>query len=60
MRIVAFVCVLLVAGITRPMAGQSRIGVELMNSYYRGTAVDTSGNPHARPGSALMYTLHRA
>ncbi|HXO84327.1 MAG TPA: hypothetical protein VN803_02255, partial [Gemmatimonadales bacterium] len=58
MRSVAFVSVLVIAVITsRPAAGQSRIGLELMNSYYRGSAVDTSGNPHVRPGNALMPTL---
>lgn len=41
-----------------PLAGQWHIGLELMNTYYRGTAVDTSGNPHARPGNAAMPTLH--
>jgi len=41
-----------------PLAGQWRIGLELMNTYYRGSAVDTSGNPHARPGNAAMPTLH--
>ena len=59
MRSVAFVSVLLIAAISsRPAAGQWRIGLELMSSYYRGTAVDTSGNPHARPGNAVMPTLH--
>ena len=59
MRSVGFVCVLVIGVISaRPAAGQWRIGLELMNSYYRGSAVDTSGNPHARPGNALMYTLH--
>ncbi len=36
-----------------PALAQWRIGTELMNSYYHGTAVDTSGNPHARPGDGL-------
>jgi len=59
MRSVAFVSVLVIAGIgTRPAAGQWRLGLELMNTYYGGSAVDTSGNPHARPGNALMPTLH--
>lgn len=59
MRSVAFVSVLLIAGISSsPAAGQWRLGLELMNSYYRGSAVDTSGNPHVRPGNALMPTLH--
>ena len=59
MRIVGFVSVLVIAGISsRPAAGQWRIGLELMNTYYRGSAVDTSGNPHVRPGNALMPTLH--
>jgi hypothetical protein len=58
MRSVGFVCVLVIAVISsRPAAGQWRIGLELMNSYYRGSAVDTSGNPHARPGNGLMPTL---
>ncbi len=38
---------------TTPAVSQWRIGIELTNSYYRGSAVDTSGNPHARPGDAL-------
>ena len=59
MRSVGFVSVLGMAVISaRPAAAQWHIGLELMNSYYRGSAVDTSGNPHARPGNALMYTLH--
>lgn len=57
MRLLVFV--LMIAGLSsRPAAGQWRIGLELMNSYYRGSAVDTSGNPHVRPGDALMPTLH--
>ena len=59
MRSVGIVSVLAIALISsRPAAGQWRIGLELMNSYYRGSAVDTSGTPHARPGNALMPTLH--
>jgi len=59
MRIVGCVSVLVIAGISsHPAAGQWRIGLELMNTYYRGSAVDTSGNPHVRPGNALMPTLH--
>jgi len=46
-----------VAVATTPVAAQWRIGMELMNSYYRGSAVDTSGNPHARPGDALTAGL---
>ena len=58
MRVIAFVSVLVMVGVgSRSAAGQWRIGLELVSSYYRGSAVDTSGNPHARPGNALMPTL---
>ncbi|MGH8623362.1 MAG: hypothetical protein ACRET3_14605 [Burkholderiales bacterium] len=33
------------------------MGLELTSSYFRGSAVDTSGNPHARPGNTLLATL---
>lgn len=58
MRLIAFVSGLGLVTIAPPAVAQWRIGVELMNPYYRGTAVDTSGNPHARPGNALIATLH--
>ena len=59
MRSVAFVAVLMVAGVcSRPAAAQWRLGLELLSSYYGGSAVYTSGNPHARPGNAVMPTLH--
>jgi len=58
MRVIAFVSVLVMVGVgSRSAASQWRIGLELVNSYYGGSAVDTSGNPHARPGNALMPTL---
>lgn len=58
MRVTVFVAVLVMLGTgSRAAEGQWRIGLELMNSYYKGSAVDTSGNPHARPGNALMPTL---
>jgi len=58
MRFTAFVTLLFMIGVgSRSAAAQWRIGLELVNTYYRGGAVDTSGNPHARPGNALMPTL---
>ena len=57
MRTIAFLSILACMN-SGPAAAQWRIGLELMNTYYRGSAVDTSGNPHARPGNALMPTLH--
>ena len=58
MRLTVFVPVLFMVGVgSRSAAAQWRIGLELVNTYYRGSAVDTSGNPHARPGDALMPTL---
>ena len=58
MRMVVFGSVLVLIGVARPLASQWRLGLELMNTYYRGTAVDTSGNPHARPGNAAMPAIH--
>lgn len=40
-----------------PVIAQWRVGMELLNTSYRGSAVDTSGNPHARPGDALTAGL---
>ena len=57
MRTIAFLSILACMS-SGPAVGQWRIGLELMNTYYRGSAVDTSGNPHARPGNAAMPTLH--
>src|SRR5262245_63647029 len=58
MRVVGFGFLLAMMGVARAAASQWRIGLELMNTYYSGSAVDTSGNPHARPGNGLMPTLH--
>ena len=57
MRVSAFATVLFLIA-SRSAAAQWRVGFELVNTYYRGSAVDTSGNPHARPGNALMPMLH--
>lgn len=58
MRVTVFVALLFMVGVgSRSAVGQWRIGLELVNTYYRGSAVDTSGTPHARPGNALMPTL---
>lgn len=57
MRTIAFLFILACMS-AEPAVGQWRIGLELMNTYFRGSAVDTSGNPHARPGNAAMPTLH--
>lgn len=48
---------LLIVGLSRGAAAQWRVGLEVVNTYYRGSAVDTSGNPHARPGNAAMAAL---
>ncbi|HET8713324.1 MAG TPA: hypothetical protein VFM23_06535 [Gemmatimonadales bacterium] len=59
MRVIAVLCCLLSAELaSRPAAAQWRIGLELMHPHYRGTAVDTSGDPHFRPGNGVMGTLH--
>jgi hypothetical protein len=55
MRVAALVVALVFA--SRHACAQWRVGFELMDSYYGGSAVDTTGNPHARPGNALMATL---
>ena len=58
MRLTVFVPLLFMVGVgSRSATAQWRIGLELVNTYYHGSAVDTSGNPHARPGNALMPTL---
>lgn len=55
MRAAALVVVLvLLAGTTaRQAIAQWAIGLEVTTSHYGGTARDTSGQPHARPGDAL-------
>lgn len=58
MRAITIVGTLILMQAARTTAAQWRVGLDLTSSYYRGSAVDTSGNPHARPGNALMATLH--
>jgi len=55
--VLVFILVILEGAAARPTAAQWQIGLELTNSYYRGTATDTSGDPHARPGDALTVGL---
>lgn len=38
-------------------AAQWHLGLELATTHYRGSARDTSGNPHARPGDAVTLGL---
>lgn len=59
MRTGAFTAILVtLAGLTaREVASQWYIGVELTPAHYGGSARDTSGNPHARPGDAVSVGL---
>src|SRR5262245_47766737 len=38
-------------------SAQSHLGLEVTSTHYRGSARDTSGDPHARPGSATMFGI---
>lgn len=51
------VLVLLAGATARQTVAQWRIGLELVTSDYRGSARDTSGNPHAGPGDATTVGL---
>ena len=57
MRGAAFLVFVSAATTPLPVTAQWRVGVELLNTYYRGSAVDTSGDPHARPGDGLTAGL---
>jgi hypothetical protein len=48
---------MLVGATGRQAVAQWRIGLELTTSHYRGSARDTSGDPHARPGDAVTAGL---
>lgn len=48
---------LLAVAVSRPSVGQSHLGVEVSTTHYRGSARDTSGDPHAHPGQSTTLGI---
>ena len=58
MRVPACILVVLFgAAASRSMKAQSSLGLEIATMHYRGSAVDTSGEPHAHPGQATSFGI---
>lgn len=57
MRMMIGTTLLLLAFIVRETFAQSSVSIEIATTNYRGSARDTSGNPHAHPSQGTMVGL---